>query len=84
MDKRFVLRVTDGPYLLKLKTWSPKQYEVLTYLRDHPENTYAMISKQLNVPVNTIKTRLYRARMKIMEYRIADLLKQKLEDVDVE
>ena len=75
----FVLKGTDSPYLTVLKYRSEKQYEVLIYLRDHPGLSYGDLAKALNAPVNTIKTRLHRARIKIQEWRTVDLLRQKLD-----
>lgn len=78
MSKYFVLKGTDSPYLTVLKYRSPKQYEVLIHVRDHPEQTYGEVAKALDCPVNTVKTRLHRARLKIHEWRAFDLLRQNL------
>jgi len=80
--KYFVLKGTDSPYLTVLKYRSPKQYEVLLYVRDHPDQTYGEVAKLLNIPTGTVKTRLHRARLKILEWRTVDLLRQNLNDIE--
>jgi DNA-directed RNA polymerase specialized sigma24 family protein len=82
MRKVFVLMGTDSPYLTVLKSESPKQYEVLIHIRDHPEHEYSEVAAALGIPVNTVKTRLHRARQRILEWRLLDTFRRVQENLD--
>lgn len=82
MIKNFTLVDSDLPYLTTLKYSSKHQYELLIYVRNHPQMPYKEIAENLNLKVGTVKTRLHRARLKILEWRTAETLKRTLGNIE--
>lgn len=66
----FKLTEADRPLLEALKFTSKAQYVVLLHAQQENHLSYVQIAEQLQIPVNTVKTRLHRARQKIVKWRI--------------
>lgn len=82
MRRRFHLKSMDAPYVTALKFVSKPQYDVLIYVRDNPELPYMEGAKVMGVPINTFKTRLHRARVKILKWRSMDTLKLPVKNIE--
>jgi len=82
INDRFFLKGTDVPFITALKFIAKPQYEVLIYVRDNPEMPYKEGAKQFGIPVGTFKTRLHRARQKILEWRRLEAQKPLLNNIE--
>lgn len=71
----FELAPKDERYLETLRLVNRAQYDVLmaTHIPDRLSNQ--KVAVQLGIPLNTVKTRLHRARLKISKWRMADGIK---------
>lgn len=71
----FKLKDSDRPFLRLLKNNSPEQFIVLMSVHSELEGIdqrnmlYEVVAYDLNIPVNTVKSRLSRARHKILTWR---------------
>ena len=81
-NERFFLKGTDAPYITALKFVSKPQYEVLIFIRDNPGTSYVKGAKEFGIPIGTFKTRLHRARSKIVEWRLLDTLKRTMDNIE--
>jgi DNA-directed RNA polymerase specialized sigma24 family protein len=68
-DNPFILLDSDEPHLAKL---DPKFVEPLRLA--HAGNGYYWISGQLSVPLGTVKSRINRARERIIKMREAEAI----------
>ena len=66
---KFKLKDEDKPFLKLLQLQSPSQLDVLIAFHTEPPTSYETVATELAIPVNTVKTRLYRARQKILGWR---------------
>ncbi len=65
----FKLTEADRPFLDTLKFTSEAQYHVLLRAQQEQRLSYEQIAADLQIPLNTVKTRLHRAREKITKWR---------------
>ncbi len=67
----FVLTESDAGHLEALKRINEGQYTVLMHANpvDGKHLSYQQIADQLGIPLNTVKTRLHRARERIARWR---------------
>lgn len=70
----FRLEESDRPFLPLLRSSSPDQFNVLmgvhSELEGIQDNTaYIVVAHNLRIPLNTVKSRLNRARYKIINWR---------------
>lgn len=65
----FKLTDADGPHLNKLKKLSQNQYDLLLNSEVTPRMTYDELVFHFGVPVGTVKSRLYRAKQRIIKFR---------------
>lgn len=66
---KFELQAGDTPFLMLLQIQSQPQLDVLIAFHTTPPTSYQTIATDLAIPVNTVRTRLHRARQKILEWR---------------
>jgi hypothetical protein len=64
----FVLRETDKPHLEKIPA---KLTEPLRLV--HARNSYEQVAAELAIPLNTVKTRVHRARERVLRMRLEAL-----------
>lgn len=60
----FILQETDKPYLLDM---APKLVEIL--MSYHAGNSYEATAAAYNIPVGTVRSRIHRARARILKKR---------------
>ena len=82
VNERFFLKGADVPFITALKFIAKPQYEILIYVRDNPEMPYKEGAKHFGIPVGTFKTRLHRARQKILEWRISETLQRTKDNIE--
>lgn len=82
VNERFFLKGADAPFITALKFIAKPQYEILIYVRDNPEMPYKEGAKHFNIPVGTFKTRLHRARQKILEWRRLEATKPPVNNIE--
>lgn len=63
------LKVSDEPFVERLKSVSPTQHAVLSLYHTGAYTTYDKIAEELNIASGTVRSRLYRAREKIVRWR---------------
>jgi hypothetical protein len=71
--KRFKLTERDETYLATLKRTAHMQYVALILYEKNPDIKMYTIAHNLGIPEETVKSRIYRAREKIIAWRKADL-----------
>lgn len=65
----FALKPSDKPLLETLKFTAEPQYQVLIRAQQVQRMSYSQIAKELQIPENTVRTRLHRAREKLTMWR---------------
>lgn len=63
------LNPSDEPHLTKLKSIAPDQHLVLLKYLSAPYPTYGHIAAELGWPIGTVRSRINRARTKIVQWR---------------
>lgn len=74
----FKLTIEDDEYLARLKIYSRPQFDVMHMFYCLKTETYEAIASALGIPVGTVKSRLSRARSKIVKWRAEVALKDTL------
>ena len=67
--RQFTLDDKDKPFLDVLKFTNRKQYDVLMIAQNATWSSYDGFAATLGIPAGTFKSRLNRARAKIMQWR---------------
>src|SRR5258708_1803608 len=70
---------SDKPFLILLKIISRPQYDALMLTQQESWTSYKEFAHELQWPVNTFKTRLHRARRRLLEWRAKTSLEQTLD-----
>lgn len=65
----FTLKSSDDKLMEALRLISPDQYQILKLFYDSNNPTYQWVADNLAIPVNTVRTRLYRGRGRITRWR---------------
>ena len=65
----FKVSDSDDPYLTTLFYTNKDQWYALTITQGPEWRSYEECAKQLKIPINTFKTRLHRAKQKIVQWR---------------
>lgn len=64
------LMPSDEPLVERLQQWNKDQHLIFVrYYIDTDEPTYRGIANDLNIPVGTVRSRLHRARQRILQWR---------------
>lgn len=74
----FKLEAADEKYLTALKLTSPHQHTAILAADEELRLTYEELSVQLGWSINTFKTRLHRARAKVLKWRAEDAKKESI------
>ena len=70
--KEFKVTESDAPFMQTLKYTSHPQYHLLMLTQGKTWRSYHELAIEVGCPVNTVRTRLHRARAKIIKWREAE------------
>lgn len=65
----FELEDTDAAFVEALRLVSPKQHALLVAAHRADQPSYVQLAEELGLPQGTVKSRLHRARAKILKWR---------------
>lgn len=67
--EKFHLLDTDTSLLITLRFTARDQYDLLVAAYRQPRPTYAKLAEELQIPINTVRSKLSRAKSKILAWR---------------